>query len=169
MGVRSPVLHHPERGGRWVLAWQSRHHDRVPADYAGGLRPRVREDGWGTSRGSPNARHGAAARDGRRVDDTRARERLSRRDAARRRTHGDAPHRRARGDRICADRLASAWCLSRLGSPGAFPACGRSEEHTSELQSHLNLVCRLLLEKKKKKNINNTVRKKKKKKNTKKK
>src|SRR5260370_30032333 len=25
----------------------------------------------------------------------------------------------------------------------------RSEEHTSELQSHLNLVCRLLLEKKK--------------------
>src|SRR5260370_20431435 len=40
-----------------------------------------------------------------------------------------------------------------------FAACGqlaartgtnRSEEHTSELQSHLNLVCRLLLEKKKK-------------------
>src|SRR5690242_21279141 len=29
----------------------------------------------------------------------------------------------------------------------------RSEEHTSELQSHVNLVCRLLLEKKKK-NIN---------------
>src|SRR5690242_21285016 len=30
--------------------------------------------------------------------------------------------------------------------------CGRrSEEHTSELQSHVNLVCRLLLEKKKKK------------------
>src|SRR3954467_2547675 len=28
----------------------------------------------------------------------------------------------------------------------------RSEEHTSELQSHDNLVCRLLLEKKKKKN-----------------
>src|SRR5260370_27168325 len=36
----------------------------------------------------------------------------------------------------------------------------RSEEHTSELQSHLNLVCRLLLEKKKKyyrpKRSNNT-------------
>src|SRR5438477_9874914 len=30
---------------------------------------------------------------------------------------------------------------------------GRSEEHTSELQSHVNLVCRLLLEKKKKSNI----------------
>src|SRR5690242_20746497 len=29
----------------------------------------------------------------------------------------------------------------------------RSEEHTSELQSHVNLVCRLLLEKKKKKII----------------
>src|SRR5260370_9254278 len=31
------------------------------------------------------------------------------------------------------------------------PPVLRSEEHTSELQSHLNLVCRLLLEKKKKK------------------
>src|SRR5260370_29662045 len=30
-----------------------------------------------------------------------------------------------------------------------FQALLRSEEHTSELQSHLNLVCRLLLEKKK--------------------
>src|SRR2546426_6880118 len=31
------------------------------------------------------------------------------------------------------------------------PECLRSEEHTSELQSPCNLVCRLLLEKKKKK------------------
>src|SRR5438477_4959825 len=31
----------------------------------------------------------------------------------------------------------------------------RSEEHTSELQSHVNLVCRLLLEKKKKKKNTN--------------
>src|SRR6266480_361829 len=31
-----------------------------------------------------------------------------------------------------------------------FPEKLRSEEHTSELQSHVNLVCRLLLEKKKK-------------------
>src|SRR5438034_6927510 len=31
------------------------------------------------------------------------------------------------------------------------PVCFRSEEHTSELQSHSDLVCRLLLEKKKKK------------------
>src|SRR5713226_10337973 len=29
------------------------------------------------------------------------------------------------------------------------PACARSEEHTSELQSPVHLVCRLLLEKKK--------------------
>src|SRR5260370_17910371 len=33
----------------------------------------------------------------------------------------------------------------------------RSEEHTSELQSHLNLVCRLLLEKKKSKSTTFTV------------
>src|SRR5436190_7153514 len=32
-------------------------------------------------------------------------------------------------------------------------AADRSEEHTSELQSHSDLVCRLLLEKKKKKKI----------------
>src|SRR5260370_5928814 len=35
----------------------------------------------------------------------------------------------------------------------------RSEEHTSELQSHLNLVCRLLLEKKKVKNRSTTKQK----------
>src|SRR5436190_13100515 len=46
------------------------------------------------------------------------------------------------------------------------PGSDRSEEHTSELQSHSDLVCRLLLEKKKKKQkqkikktINNTKRK----------
>src|SRR5687768_18001411 len=37
--------------------------------------------------------------------------------------------------------------LRRAGSP--FSRAGRSEEHTSELQSRLHLVCRLLLEKKK--------------------
>src|SRR2546430_12190547 len=37
--------------------------------------------------------------------------------------------------------------LSRPGSRAA--SCSRSEEHTSELQSQSNLVCRLLLEKKK--------------------
>src|SRR5438477_2790612 len=34
---------------------------------------------------------------------------------------------------------------------GSALRAARSEEHTSELQSHVNLVCRLLLEKKKKK------------------
>src|SRR5260370_14976373 len=38
---------------------------------------------------------------------------------------------------------AARW---RRRAPTSRP---RSEEHTSELQSHLNLVCRLLLEKKK--------------------
>src|SRR6266853_5963153 len=57
------------------------------------------------------------------------------------------------------------------GEPGrraADAACqhlrGRSEEHTSELQSQSNLVCRLLLEKKKKKNSLSVYVKKKKKK-----
>src|SRR5256885_9233973 len=37
------------------------------------------------------------------------------------------------------------------GVPEAVAWCDRSEEHTSELQSPCNLVCRLLLEKKKNK------------------
>ena len=67
---------------------------------------------------------------------------------------------------------ATTWLAqvdTRPGASGAAPVAGaagkpapsgtegsgwtqivlRSEEHTSELQSHLNLVCRLLLEKKK--------------------
>src|SRR5690242_21597215 len=39
--------------------------------------------------------------------------------------------------------------LASLGPPAARARVHRSEEHTSELQSHVNLVCRLLLEKKK--------------------
>src|SRR5438477_8747745 len=41
------------------------------------------------------------------------------------------------------------WTVSALTAAARLY---RSEEHTSELQSHVNLVCRLLLEKKKKKN-----------------
>src|SRR5215204_3856747 len=37
-----------------------------------------------------------------------------------------------------------------VGVGAAPPGAPRSEEHTSELQSHSDLVCRLLLEKKKK-------------------
>src|SRR5688572_30888515 len=44
--------------------------------------------------------------------------------------------------------VMTLWVSSGTGH-GTVP--GRSEEHTSELQSQSNLVCRLLLEKKKKK------------------
>src|SRR5687768_18015228 len=46
--------------------------------------------------------------------------------------------------------VSSARPLSRsVSSPTAALRSRRSEEHTSELQSRLHLVCRLLLEKKK--------------------
>src|SRR5215475_15924431 len=57
------------------------------------------------------------------------------------------PHPRHRAPRVAPHRQSAA----------------RSEEHTSELQSRENLVCRLLLEKKKKKK--NTLHQKKQKKN----
>src|SRR5436309_11215454 len=41
----------------------------------------------------------------------------------------------------------------RTASSSECNKCNRSEEHTSELQSRENLVCRLLLEKKKNKQI----------------
>src|SRR6266480_7943447 len=43
-------------------------------------------------------------------------------------------------------------CAAPWRTPWSRRFAPRSEEHTSELQSHVNLVCRLLLEKKKKKN-----------------
>ena len=48
--------------------------------------------------------------------------------------------------------LAVAHGRKRSARQGRGLGCGRarSEEHTSELQSHSDLVCRLLLEKKKK-------------------
>src|SRR5215471_632019 len=53
----------------------------------------------------------------------------------------------------------------RRPSPrGSPPSRSRSEEHTSELQSRREIVCRLLLEKKKKKIIQHFLFKKKKKK-----
>src|SRR2546430_13719276 len=48
------------------------------------------------------------------------------------------------------DRLSTSLG-SRTHLPEAGEFANRSEEHTSELQSQSNLVCRLLLEKKKKK------------------
>src|SRR5260221_8387888 len=44
---------------------------------------------------------------------------------------------------------ASARARARLPLASAWAILPRSEEHTSELQSHSDLVCRLLLEKKK--------------------
>src|SRR2546422_5877828 len=48
-----------------------------------------------------------------------------------------------------------AYHQARLDLAGhdALAAIARSEEHTSELQSRLHLVCRLLLEKKKNRNV----------------
>src|SRR2546426_3640200 len=61
--------------------------------------------------------------------------------------------RRGTHGRVC---QASGWLGSRLAPliwwHGVIERqANRSEEHTSELQSPCNLVCRLLLEKKKKK------------------
>src|SRR5690606_41794158 len=44
----------------------------------------------------------------------------------------------------------AGWSASRSRTTSGFEpwSCSRSEEHTSELQSRENLVCRLLLEKK---------------------
>src|SRR5260221_5722674 len=54
-------------------------------------------------------------------------------------------------------RSSSPWrhCRRHAASRSSTPprpttTCARSEEHTSELQSHRDLVCRLLLEKKNK-------------------
>src|SRR3989454_5307419 len=47
-------------------------------------------------------------------------------------------------------RLACFYCGRQAEMDWPPPEARRSEEHTSELQSPCNLVCRLLLEKKKK-------------------
>src|SRR5256886_9075186 len=49
------------------------------------------------------------------------------------------------------NRVTSVWVDSAGALVGGAADMPRSEEHTSELQSQSNLVCRLLLEKKKKK------------------
>src|SRR2546430_13695807 len=57
-----------------------------------------------------------------------------------------------RGSSRCESTPVSPWpgkCLPQAATPSACSDT-RSEEHTSELQSQSNLVCRLLLEKKKK-------------------
>src|SRR5438270_6053159 len=59
------------------------------------------------------------------------------------------------GSRRKAEELSMTVAPARTASGAKrfeVPDPARSEEHTSELQSQSNLVCRLLLEKKKKKN-----------------
>src|SRR4051812_49683529 len=56
---------------------------------------------------------------------------------------------------LCRGQGVQAPGIDKQVGPALRDVCGispadRSEEHTSELQSHVNLVCRLLLEKKKK-------------------
>src|SRR5438034_6397481 len=79
---------------------------------------------------------------------------------------------RSRGVASEALRLMTEWAFAELGmqrlellisveneaSKRVAARCGyvRSEEHTSELQSHSDLVCRLLLEKKKSKSLSET-------------
>src|SRR3712207_7971379 len=58
---------------------------------------------------------------------------------------------RERGDRRAGRRCLDAEPVDLLAGDGLGTVLGRSEEHTSELQSRQYLVCRLLLEKKKKK------------------
>src|SRR5690242_21287952 len=70
------------------------------------------------------------------------------RSAARGARRGGPPARtRRRITRARFPRNGSSSSSMRASSPRGSP---RSEEHTSELQSHVNIVCRLLLEKKKK-------------------
>src|SRR5438270_9002872 len=68
--------------------------------------------------------------------------------------------RSRRGRRRSRRSLPRAACAAPAPTPGRCPslfgAGARSEEHTSELQSQSNLVCRLLLEKKKKNNTFDT-------------
>src|SRR5438034_6288356 len=58
---------------------------------------------------------------------------------------------REEAEDVVQDSLVKAWKTRwRVRDPEKFPAwLARSEEHTSELQSHSDIVCRLLLEKKK--------------------
>src|SRR5687768_18264686 len=73
-------------------------------------------------------------------------------DRAHRLEHHRVGNRRGELDRVVVDLLRRARLVGvELEGDAREPrAIERSEEHTSELQSRLHLVCRLLLEKKKK-------------------
>src|SRR3712207_7210583 len=69
------------------------------------------------------------------------------------------PRRSSVGNRDCTRRSAASQnrCVLPLPAGPTTRSAGRSEEHTSELQSRQYLVCRLLLEKKKKNASNRLV------------
>src|SRR2546427_9504994 len=56
---------------------------------------------------------------------------------------------------VCSNDLLAIRTIRAASLAGFSVPADRSEEHTSELQSQSNLVCRLLLEKKKKKKMYN--------------
>src|SRR5256885_13281740 len=62
-------------------------------------------------------------------------------------THIDSPSARVASDRLQTD--FGRWLVGLAKNAKSVCKRSRSEEHTSELQSPCNLVCRLLLEKKK--------------------
>src|SRR5882762_10762324 len=68
-----------------------------------------------------------------------------------------------RSSRVVSVGWKASWTTTSWARASARRKIGK---HTSELQSHLNLVCRLLLEKKKKKKYKYTSKKKKKKNTT---
>src|SRR2546429_6325142 len=69
---------------------------------------------------------------------------------------GQAEHLRRAGAHALLSRAGAGLSPAPAAGPCREP--GRSEEHTSELQSRLHLVCRLLLEKKKNCTRNATTR-----------
>src|SRR6266487_4953633 len=83
-------------------------------------------------------------------------------------TIGTAPRSPAQDRKACwrqgtrSGRVETITARGRAMSTRTDPATRRSEEHTSELQSPVHLVCRLLLEKKKRKKIEISVKNKKK-------
>src|SRR2546426_7445809 len=66
------------------------------------------------------------------------------------RSQKERPGHDHRRQLVSADRWRGRFVGGDIGRPEAPARSDRSEEHTSELQSPCNLVCRLLLEKKKK-------------------
>src|SRR2546422_2826200 len=71
-----------------------------------------------------------------------------------RRSHRDEQERQeGDGETLLAHGEANSSNARRRPARFKFASPKRSEEHTSELQSRLHLVCRLLLEKKKKNEI----------------